>query len=173
MLSFRVYIPPEETQMTRAVRAFSSCGLSSRVNRKGPTTFVAKVDSSPSEVCTRSSGRMPALWTKTSMGSDPRRSTACRTESRSERSMISTETRVVPVRSRISAAALAPRFEFRQSRTNSFRRGGGKWTRPRTAPDPGLWMGEDGYASTTRRTPRSDSSGKAVLTNRKTRSSTR
>ena len=67
-----MYIPPEETQTTRPSADFSRAPRSRVVRRNGPTTWVAKVSSSPSRVSWRSSGSTPALWTSTSTGSAAR-----------------------------------------------------------------------------------------------------
>ena len=67
------YMPPEDTLITReGAEAFSS-GDSRSISTCGPSTWVAKVSSTPSAVSVRSGGITPALLTSTS-----RRSSAAR-----------------------------------------------------------------------------------------------
>ena len=61
-----MYIPPEETLMTRAGALAVSSGISRFVSKHGPSTFVASASSLPSAESARSAGSTPALLTRTS-----------------------------------------------------------------------------------------------------------
>jgi hypothetical protein len=56
-----VYIPPEETVITRAGAAASRVGRKSEVSRNGPRTLVANVSSTPSGVWVRGLGKHPGV----------------------------------------------------------------------------------------------------------------